>query len=115
MATPNSGLPTVPNGQTNLSIAWNEAMQTIDALLPLVVQDKDLTVPPTTVVGDLGKRWIVAAAASGAWAGKTGQIALCVGPNLWAFINAPAYIRAYVIDETAEYRRGSTAVWTIVP
>lgn len=114
MATPNLGLPTAPNGQTNVSIAFNDAMQMIDALLPLVVQDKDLAAPPVTVLGDVGKRWIIAAAPTGAWLGQVGKVALCTDANVWVFIDPPPYIRAYVIDEAAEYRRGATAVWTII-
>lgn len=114
MATPNLNLPTVPNGTTNTSAAYNEAMQIIDALTPLAVQDKDLAAPPTTVGGDVGKRWIIAASPTGAWAGQAGKIALCTAPDVWAFIAPPPYIVAYVIDEAAEYRNlGGT--WTIIP
>lgn len=114
MATPNLNLPTVPNGQTNISAAYNEAIQILDALTALAVQDKDLAAPPATVGGDVGKRWIVAASPTGAWAGQAGKIALCTAANVWAFITPPQYIVAYVIDETAEYRRIGSA-WTLVP
>lgn len=114
MATPNLNLPTVPNGQTNISAAYNEAMQIIDALTPLAVQDKDLAAPPTTTGGDVGKRWIVAAAATGAWAGQSGKIALCTAADVWAFINPPPFVVAYVIDEAEEYRNMS-GTWTIIP
>ena len=113
MATPILTLPTVPNGQTNLSVAFNEAMQKIDVFLLLVVEDKDLTTPPTTLDGDVGKRWIVAASATGAWAGQEGKIALCTGPDVWAFFSAPTRIIAWVEDEGAEYRRTPTA-WALV-
>lgn len=113
MPTPNLSLPTVPNGQTNLSAAFNQAMQILDALTPLAVQDKDLADPPTTVSGDVGKRWIVAASPTAGWAGQAGKIALCVAANVWSFINPPPYIIAYIIDEEAEYRNiGGT--WTPV-
>lgn len=105
MPTPNIGLPTTPTGATNISIAYNEAVQIIDALLPLVVQDKDLTTPPVTTGSDIGKRWLPASTATGAWAGHENHIALCTAANVWAFITPPPYIVAYVIDEGAEYRR----------
>lgn len=114
MPTPILGLITISSGQTDLSTAYNDAMQILEALNPLVVQDKDLNAPPTTVSGDVGKRWIVGSAPTGAWATHAGKIALCTAADVWRFITAPPYQIAYVIDETAEYRLiGST--WTIVP
>lgn len=110
MPTPNIGLPVAPGGATDLSVAFNNAMQIIDALLPLVVQDKDLSAPPVTVGGDVGKRWIVGAAPTGAWAGHANKIALCTAANVWQFIAPPPYIIAYVIDETIDYRY-SGAAW----
>lgn len=109
MATPILGLPTTPTGATNISIAYNEAVKIIDALLPLVVQDKDLTAPPTTVSGDIGKRWLPASPATGDWAGHENDIALCTAAGVWAYIPSPPYIIAYVIDEAIEYRRVGAA------
>jgi len=111
MATPNIALPTVPNGQTNISAAYNAAMQTLDALLPLVIQDKDLNAPPVTVGGDVGKRWIVGPAPTGAWTGHANEIALCTAATVWAFIVAPARIEAWIIDEATTYLFGG-ATWT---
>lgn len=109
MATPNLALPTSPSGATDISAAYNEAVQIIDALLPLVVEDKDLNAPPTTVSGDIGKRWIIGTVPTGAWAGKAGQVALCTDANAWKYIVAPLYTKATVLDEVAaEYRREPT-------
>jgi hypothetical protein len=104
MSTPNLGLELVPANSLQPSIPLNDALQVIDALLQLAVEDKDLTAPPATVESDSGKRWIVPTAATGAWAGKTGQIALCTGAGLWRFIEARTGFRAFVIDEGADYR-----------
>lgn len=114
MPTPNLNLPTAPAGATDLSIAFNDAMQVVDAFLPLVVQDKDLSAPPATVGGDVGKRWIIGAAPTGDWAGKAGQIALCTDAGVWKYLAAPLFIRAYVVDESAEYRQTAAGVWTII-
>lgn len=113
MSTPNIDLPTVQSGQTNLSIAFNDAMQILDALTQLVVVDKDLSAPPSTVEGDVGKRWIVASSPSGAWAGHAGEIALCVGADLWTFIEPKDGFRAYVLDEDEDYRFLSGS-WTLI-
>ncbi|KRG38082.1 hypothetical protein ARC78_15805 [Stenotrophomonas pictorum JCM 9942] len=104
MTTPNLGLETVPANSLQPSVPINDALQVIDALLQLAVEDKDLSAPPATVPGDVGKRWIVGAAPTGAWGGKAGQIALCTGAGLWRFIPARAGFRAFVIDEGIDYR-----------
>lgn len=113
MPTPNAKLPTVPNGQTNLSQSFNEAMQILDALTPLAVQAMNETDPPSTSAGDAGKRWIPATGATGAWAGQAGRVALCTAPDVWAFIDPPPYIVAFNIDDGDEYRYVE-GVWTII-
>lgn len=112
MSTPNLGLLTAPNGSTNISAAYNDAMQVIDALLHLAVLDKDLTAPPVTVAGDAGKRWIVAAAPTGAWAGQAGNVALCTGATLWRFLVPKEGWEAWVVDEAVKYRYESGA-WVV--
>lgn len=115
MATPNIGLPTAPSGSTNISAVYNDAMQVLDALTPLVVIDKDLAVPPVTVDGDAGKRWLVAAGGTGAWGTfPTGTIALCTAANQWRALPPKEGFKAWVIDELAEYRY-SAGAWALVP
>lgn len=109
MSTPNISLPTVPGGATDVSVAFNQAMQIVDALLPLVIQDKDLSTPPSTTSGDVGKRWIVGASPSAAWAGQATKIALCTAAGVWQFITPPPFIQAWVIDEAVNYRFNGTA------
>lgn len=94
MATPNIGLPEMPAGTFQPSVPFNEAMQIIDALLPLMVE-AELNTPPTTVAGDAGKRWAVGSSPTGAWVGHSGDIALCVGANLWDFIEPLTGIELY--------------------
>lgn len=104
MSTPNIGLQTVPNGSTNISAAYNDAMQVLDALTQLAVLDKDLNAPPATVAGDAGKRWIVAAGPTGAWAGQAKAVALCTGANVWRFLPPAEGWEAWVVDEAKKYR-----------
>ena len=110
MSTPNANLPQMPAASFQPSIPYNEAMQIIDALLPLAVQTTTAT-PPTTVLGDVGKRWIIGSSATGDWTGHDGKIALCSAPELWVIIEPPNYIKAYRIDNDTEYRNMS-GTWT---
>lgn len=114
MSTPNVNLPDMPSDSFQPSVPFNEAMQTIDALLPLAVQSMALTAPPATVAGDAGKRWIPATGATGAWSGHVGDVALCTGADLWVFIEPPPYIVAYNIATGTEFRN-IAGTWTAVP
>lgn len=114
MSTPNLNLPEMPANSFQPSVPYNESMQILDALVQLVPQDKDLAVPPTTVAGDAGKTWLVAASPTGAWAGQANNVAICTGAGLWAFVAPKAGWRAYVQDEGADYRFLAGA-WALVP
>lgn len=115
MSTPNLGMPNVPTGTLEPSVPLNDALQLLDAVVQLAVEDKDLTAPPTTVSGDAGKRWIVGGSATGAWSGHDGEIALCTGAVLWRFIAPKEGWRAVVIDEPDDplYRYSGSA-WVLV-
>lgn len=113
MSTPNLGLENVPSNSLQPSVAINDAFQLLDALVQLAVVDKDVAAPPTTVAGDIGKRWIVAASPTGAWVGHATHIALCTAADQWRFIVPKDGFEAVVIDENAKYRFMSGA-WTII-
>jgi len=66
-------LPLLQSGQAQKEITHNGAIAAIDALLHLVVDSRTLSLPPAA--GDPGA-WIVAAGASGVWAGRDGQVAV---------------------------------------
>ena len=84
--TPNLNLELVPSNSLQPWVAVNDALQLLDALVQLTVESRTLTAPPATVSGDVGKRWIVAASATGDWAGHDDDIALCTAAGLWRFI-----------------------------
>lgn len=71
--TPNLGLPYIAAAQAQKHVTHNEAIRALDAILQLGVLDRDLASPPASPVD--GARYIVAAAAAGAWAGRTGHVA----------------------------------------
>lgn len=99
MATPNLDLPTSPNGATNISVAYNEAMQTLDGLVQLGIEGV-LTAPPAiTVPADLGKLWRIGTPATGAWAGKENQIALCTGDDLFVYFLPGTQVK-YLLDKS---------------
>lgn len=116
-ALPNSGLTA---GFTDAEDGWGESMNTnlrvLDALVNLRVEDKDLTAPPGSPVA--GQVYIVGAGATVAWAGQAGKLAIwCVGDDItsaWMFVTPKSGWRAWVIDESADYRYTAGA-WVLVP
>ena len=71
------------------------------------VIDKDLTAPPGgPAVGDA---YIVGGAATGAWSGEGGNIAVFGLASTWRFITAVEGMLAWAQDENAEYRYSGTA------
>lgn len=76
-------LPLLFAGQAQKEGYVNEMAARIDALLHLAVE-AELAVPPAAP-GD-GQAWLIAAAASGEWSGKTGQIAARQAGN-WLYFN----------------------------
>lgn len=108
--TPNIALTEYPAGALAPSASYNDAMQVLDALVGpcAIVQDKDLTTPPTTVGGDVGKRWVIPSGATGVWSGKTGQIALCTAATVWRYFTPVEGWRAYMLDEDSFYIYDST-------
>lgn len=75
-------LPFIAANQAQKHVTHNEALLALDALVQMAAQDRDLAVPP--VSPSEGERYIVAAGASGAWAGKENQIAIWQD-GVWAF------------------------------
>lgn len=94
--TPNLGLPYIDAGQAQKHVTHNEALRSLDALVQLAVLDRDLAAPPSSPAE--GERWIVAPAASGAWASHTGHVAAWQD-GAWRFSAPVTGWVAYVVDE----------------
>lgn len=94
--TPNLTLPYLAAGQAQKHVTLNETLRRLDALVQIGVLDRDLAVPPSAPVD--GARYIVAANATGAWAGKSGQIAAFQDGG-WVFYPARPGFIAFVTDE----------------
>lgn len=71
--TPNLVLPYLAANQSQKHVTVNEALRRLDALVQVTVQSAALATPPGSPTE--GQRWIVAAGATGAWAGQSGKIA----------------------------------------
>lgn len=96
--TPNLALPELMAAQAQKHVTVNEALRTLDALVQLVVLDRDLAAPPASA--DEGQRWLVAASPTGAWAGHAGEIAAWQDAG-WEFYVPQTGWLAYVVDEGA--------------
>jgi len=73
MTTPNLALPYLAAAQAQKHVTVNEALDHLDGLVQLSVISSTLTAPPATP--SEGDRYIVAASATGAWAGWDGSVA----------------------------------------
>lgn len=98
--TANLQLPYIMAAQAQKHVTHNEAITSLDALVQLSVQDRNLTSPPATPVD--GDRYIVATGGTGAWLGKDGQIA-AFQDNAWNFYPPRAGWLAYIANESLFY------------
>ena len=71
--TANLSLPYILASQAQKHVTHNEAIRALDCLVQLSVESRVLTGPPASPVE--GSRYVVAAGASGAWAGESDKIA----------------------------------------
>lgn len=100
---PASTHPNLPikYGWTLGESAWNTDMDAnikmLGALVGCAVKDRDLTAPPGSPVN--GDRYLIAAGATGAWAGKDGQIAVRVS-GAWEYYIPLVGWLVYVEDES---------------
>ena len=96
--TPILQLPYILPSQAQKHVTHNEAIRVLDVLVQLAVTARNLSAPPASPVQ--GDRYIVATGASGAWAGKVGQIALYEN-GAWQFFAPSQGWTAWVMSEQA--------------
>lgn len=104
--TPRLNLPYIRASQAQKEVTHNAALNMADALIQAVVEDKDLSAPPGSPAE--GKVWIVAASASGAWAGQSGKLAHYIG-GAWVFLTPAEGFRVWLRDEALEARHTGSA------
>jgi hypothetical protein len=107
--TSNLHLPYILAAQAQKHVTHNEALRNLDALVQLAVADRDLAAPPSSPAE--GDRYIVAASATGAWAGQTGRVAAWQD-GAWQFYVPRIGWLAWVHDESAVYIYAGSA-WTL--
>lgn len=105
-ASPRLFLPFLVSGQAQKEMVHNEALQRIDALVQPVAQSADVAAPPATPA--TGACWIVADAASGAWADHAGDIAQWTAGG-WRFVRPAEGWRCHIVDRDAAMRHDGTA------
>lgn len=81
--TPNLSMPFIMPAQAQKHVTHNEAIELLDTVVHLALESAATTVPPPAPAE--GQAWGLAASASGAWAGKDGQIASWRGGG-WLFV-----------------------------
>jgi hypothetical protein len=96
--SPHLGLGYLAPSQAQKHVTVNEAFRRLDALVQLGVLDRDRTAPPASP-GE-GDRHIVAAGATGAWAGQADRIAAFLD-GAWVFVEPKPGWLAYAADEGA--------------
>jgi hypothetical protein len=104
--TPVLNLPYILPNQAQKHVTHNEALRLLDVIVQLSVAARNLAAPPASPAE--GDRHIVAAAATGDWAGKSGQIAL-FGNGAWQFFAPLAGWRAWIVAEQIEVTYTGTA------
>jgi len=112
VTTPKLQMPELVVGQAGKELTHNQALAVLDQLAQAVVVDKDLTAPPGSPAN--GSMYIVAAGATGDWAGQAGKLAYWLATvSAWSFITPADGWSLWVADEAARYELVS-GVWTIV-
>ncbi len=94
--SPILSLPLIQPSQAQKHVTHNEAMLVLDVAVQLAVKARNLAAPPATP--STGDRYIIAAGASGAWAGKSGQITNFAN-SYWSFYPPLAGWQAWIGDE----------------
>ncbi|MBS0214021.1 MAG: DUF2793 domain-containing protein [Proteobacteria bacterium] len=83
-------------GESGWGAAMDANLKRLGATVGLSVKDRDLTTPPASPAN--GERYLVPAAATGVWAGKTHQIAVRIG-GVWEFHAPQTGWLCYIEDE----------------
>jgi hypothetical protein len=91
------GLPYLQAAQAQKHVTHNEALRLIDACVQVAVESRSApTAPPPAPLQ--GERYIVPAAATGAWAGEDGSLASFLD-GAWQFVQPAAGWLVWVRDE----------------
>ncbi|MGH6771116.1 MAG: DUF2793 domain-containing protein [Xanthobacteraceae bacterium] len=98
LITPNLSLPYIDLNEAQREVTHNDAIRALDALVQLVVLDRDLAAPPGSPAD--GDRYIVAASPAGEWVGHVDAIAAWQD-GAWRFYPPRLGWIVYAADEGA--------------
>jgi uncharacterized protein DUF2793/trimeric autotransporter adhesin len=111
--TPNIDLEQMPANTLQPSVPFNDAMQVLDALVrPGGIIQEITSTPPSTLLADAGKMWLIGTGATGVWTGLDGQLALCTGEDLWRYFEAGEGWQTYNLDDSQTYVSDGSGTWT---
>jgi hypothetical protein len=83
-------------GESGWHTGMDANLKRLGAVVGLSVKDRDLTLPPASPTA--GDRYIIPTGATGAWAGKTDQIAVYIS-GAWEYYVPKVGWLAYIEDE----------------
>jgi hypothetical protein len=95
--TTHLGLPLIEAAQAQKHVTHNEALLLLDIAVHLAVLSRTLAAPPASPAE--GDRYLVAAAATGAWAGHDGELAF-YQDGAWRFVTPKTGWRVWSAAET---------------
>lgn len=100
-------LPYIQPAQAQKHVTHNEAIELLDMIVQLTLQDVDLDTPPGTPAE--GETWAIGATPTGAWAGQAGALASFRGGG-WLFATPRAGWQGYVVS-SGDMRRYNGTNW----
>jgi hypothetical protein len=111
-ATPRLGLPFLSAGQAQKELFHNEALQLLDLAVAPAVEEPPRGVPPQAPTA--GSSYVVAADATGEWAGRDNSIA-GYSSGGWRFVTPPDGMNVFVRSAGvwACYRSGTWELGTV--
>ncbi|MCE6958650.1 DUF2793 domain-containing protein [Cereibacter sphaeroides] len=107
--SPILSLPYILPSQAQKHVTHNEALQLLDVLVQPAVLDRDRTAPPAAPAE--GARHLVAAGATGAWAGHAGEFAVWTEEGRWRFLAPEPGWQTFVLAEGAGLVFTSASGW----
>jgi hypothetical protein len=96
-------------GESGWHTGMDANLKRLGAVVALSVKDRDLTTPPTSPVD--GDRYIIPSGATGAWSGKTDQIAVWI-EGAWEY-HAPKVGWLCYIEDEAKLSAYKTTGWSV--
>jgi hypothetical protein len=105
--TPNLSLPFIMPSQAQKHVTHNEAIELLDTIVQLALEDTGANSPPGSPVE--GQAWALGASPVGAWSGQGGRIATFSGGG-WLFVTPRTGWLAWVKD-VEELRVMNAGAW----